>query len=484
MRYFPRFISLVVALLALQMIGAAPTHAQAPSPGFVATPCTGDFSRVAQKVECGYITVEETRGAQNGRNVVLPVAIVRAAHPKAGLPPVFFLNGGPGGSFLQALAGRLSGPVGRELVAQDQDWIFFDHRGNKLTVPALDCGEIALNDAGPLSDVAAAGLEACGARHAAAGVDLSRYNSLEVTRDLQDLRHALNINQFDIIGVSYGTRVGFSVIARQSAGVRAAVLDSVWPQDATWAVGGPQMISAAAKAVFARCALDPKCRKAYPNPARDLNLTATRFLAGPITQGEHTYTADDLGGFLMDTLYDADGARSLPRDVHAFARGNYSALDTQMASRSGYTEAQHLTFLCKERFPFEHKDQVTAAADDKVGQLAVASMKRYFDVCKAYPVGDPDPAENRPVSSEIPTFFLSAQFDPGCPPELARVAVARFSHGQYVLFPNTTHALYRNSPCARQLIRAFFANPDAALDTSCLKTMPDSFDFKTHYAAP
>ncbi|MEO6225766.1 MAG: alpha/beta hydrolase [Sphingomicrobium sp.] len=480
MVYFPRRISLVAAFLTLQLAAAVPARAQLPSRSFVATPCTGDFSKVAQKVDCGYVTVEETRGARNGRNVILPVAIVHAAHPKVGLPPVFFLNGGPGGSFIQKLAERLSGPIGRELVAQDQDWIFFDHRGNKLTVPALDCGEIALTDAGPLSDVAAAGLQACGMRHAAAGVDLSRYNSLEVTRDLQDLRRALNINRFDIIGVSYGTRVGFSVIARQSAGVRAAVLDSVWPQDANWAVGGPQMISAAVKAVFARCAVDPKCRKAYPDPTHDLNLTATRFLAKPVKRGEHTYSADDLGGFLMDTLYDADGARSLPRDVHAFAKGDYSALDAQIADRSAYTEAQHLAFLCKERFAFEHKAQVTAAANDKVGQLTVESMKRYFDVCQAYPVGDPDLAENRPVSSDIPTFFLSAQFDPGCPPELARAAVARFSHGQYVLFPNTTHALYRNSSCARHLIRAFFADPNARLDTSCITSQPDRFAFKTN----
>jgi len=380
---------------------------------------------------------------------------------------------------MQALAKTLEGPIGREMIAQDQDWIFFDQRGSKLAAPRLDCGEIDLNDAGPLSEVATAGLRACGVRHAAAGVDLSRYNSLEVARDVQALRHALNIDRFDIVGLSYGTRVAFSVIAREFSGVRAAVLDSVWSQDAAWAVGGPQAISSAAKTIFARCAVNLKCHKAYPDPARDLNATAARFLAGPVKRDGKTYTVDDLGGFLMDTIYDADGARALPHDVHAFATGDYAALDEQIAGRGGYSEAQHMAFLCKERFAFEKKEGVTAAADDKVSLLAVASFKRYFDVCAAYPVGKADPLENLPVSSDIPTFMLSAEFDPGCPPELARVAVGRFPRGQLVLFPNTTHGVFKISPCARQLIRAFLSDPNARLNTSCVKTQSDRFEFKT-----
>jgi pimeloyl-ACP methyl ester carboxylesterase len=471
-----KLLAFLVAGLAFLTAGGA---AHATSASFVISPCTGDFSRVEQKVDCGFLFVEETRGSGSGRRVSLPVAIVRARRPKAGLPPVFFLHGGPGGSSIQTLAERLESPFGRELIAQDQDWIFFDQRGSKLAAPELDCGEIALNDAGPLSEAASAGLKACGIRHAAAGVDFARYNSLEVARDLQDLRRALKIDRFDILGPSYGTRIGFSLMAREIAGLRAAVLDSVWTQDANWAVGGPQAISAAAKTIFARCAEDVKCHKAYPDPARDLEATAARFLAGPVKLNDQTYTADDLGGFLMDTMYDADGARALPRDVHAFAAGNYAALDQWIADRGGYSEAQHLAFLCKERFAFEEKEAVTAAANDKVSQLTVATFKRYFDACAAFPVGAADPLENQPVSSSIPTFMLSAEFDPGCPPDLARAAVARFPRGQLVIFPNTTHGVYRISPCARQLIRAFLIDPNASLDTSCVKSQPDQFEFKT-----
>jgi hypothetical protein len=45
--------------------------------------------------------------------------------------------------------------------------------------------------------------------------------------------------------------------------------------------------------------------------------------------------------------------------------------------------------------------------------------------------------------------------------------------------PNTTHGVYRNSPCGRQVIRAFLAHPDAPVDTTCFQTEPGSFTFAT-----
>ena len=48
---------------------------------------------------------------------------------------MIYLHGGPGGAAIQCLPRILKSPIGRELVAQDQDWIFFDQRGSKLAVP-------------------------------------------------------------------------------------------------------------------------------------------------------------------------------------------------------------------------------------------------------------------------------------------------------------------------------------------------------------
>ena len=476
-------LTALAALAALALAAAAPARAAAPA--YTRGPCVGDFDGSPFKVECGTLVVDETRGSPTSRRVAMPVVVVKAMHPRPGLPPLIYLHGGPGGGVVETLPRSLRSPRAQELVAQDQDWIYFDQRGGALSAPSLDCGHAALNDAGPISPGDLGALEACGARWAASGVDLSRYNAREVALDVQDLRRALGLDRFDIYGGSYGTRIGFAVMTHAPQGLRAAVLDSVWPPEAMWAEGGPQMISAAVKVLFDRCAADAACRAAWPDPAGKLRAVSLRLLSGPLTVGRRTYTADDLGGFLMDQVYFNVGAKSLPRDVYAFDRGDFSALDGQMADRSPYVEGQHLTHLCKEEFPFEHRDRVAAGtADDPVARLSVASFQRYFDVCAAWPVGPADPVEQRPVVSATPTLFLSAEIDPGCPPPLAQAAARRFSRGRFVMIPNATHGVVGQSACARKMTRAFLQDPSKAPDTTCLHPEHDRFAFVTTPAAP
>jgi pimeloyl-ACP methyl ester carboxylesterase len=457
--------------------GMSATSAQAAEPKFTPGPCAGDYSAVSNKIQCGTLVVDETRGGPGARRVAIPVTIVKASAPKAGLPPVVYLHGGPGGGVVENVARSLRGPA-RELVAVDQDWIYFDQRGGGVASPILDCGGVALNDAGPLNDAAAQQLVACAQRLKASGVDLSRYNAVEVVKDIQDLRKTLGLKQVDLFGVSYGTRIALAVVKHDPTGVRAVVLDSPWTPEAKWAEGGPEMVSDAVKVIFKRCAEDAACNAKYPHPGADLDAVATKLLAGPQTIGGKVYAADDLGGFLMDAAYSGPDARALPATVAKFAAGDMTALAEQMDGRSGYNEAQHLTHLCKEEFPFESEAAMRKGAQrDPVSRLLEASMGRYFAVCKAYDVGAPDPVEAQPVSSSIPTLFLAAEIDPGCPPAVAKAAVGRFPKGQLSIIPNTTHGVSRGSACARKMIRGFLADPAAPIDQSCLHPEHDKFVF-------
>ena len=93
--------ALAFALAAAFAAFAAPALAAAPT--YTATPCTGDFTGLPWRVECGMLTVDETRGGHTGRRVSMPVTVVKALHPIAGLPPVISLHGGPGGGEDQQL---------------------------------------------------------------------------------------------------------------------------------------------------------------------------------------------------------------------------------------------------------------------------------------------------------------------------------------------------------------------------------------------
>lgn len=463
-----RYLALAAAALATLLAAGLAAPAEAAKPVWKTTPCVGDFGANLARATCGMLIVDESRGTASQRRVVIPVIVVKASAPVAGQPPVFFLHGGPGGDVVESTAGMLRSPLARELIAVDQDWVFFDQRGAGLATPLIECGTVAMTDAGPLSPAAAEALKACGARQIAAGVDISRFNEREVALDIQDLRKALGYRQIDLMGGSYGTSIAMAVMRHAPEGVRAVILDSPWPPEAKWAEGGPVMVADAVRLIIAKCAADAGCAKRYPNLAADVDALAQRFLAGPQQGKRRSYTADDLGGFLMDAAYSAEGARRLPFDLAAMAKGDFSALEAHRADRSPYFEGQHLTHLCKEEMPFEDRTKVGAVGNDAIAKLLVPSMSRYFEVCEAWPVGKPHPSDGVAMSSDIPTLFLAAEIDPGCPPALAKAAAARFSKSQLFIAPNVTHGVSWSSPCARKLARAFLRDPSAKLDGSCL----------------
>jgi len=451
------------ALAGLALAGSA----RAAEPVFQPGTCVGDYSAVTQNVDCGWLIVDEARGQAGSRRISVAVAIVRASAPKPGLPPVVFLHGGPGGDVVTSVPKTLQRASAREYIAVDQDWIFIDQRGGGLSEPKLDCPGTALTDAGPPSDRDAAAITACLQAFRASGVDLSRYNAFEVARDVQDLRRALKLEWIDLFGGSYGTRIEAEIQAHVPEGVRAVVQDSPWPPEADWTVGGPEMVSGSIDIVMAKCAKVAECASRYPDLKAKLAAVAERWLAGPQTVGGKTHTADDLGGYLMDASY--FNAAYLPRELWKIIGGDLSPVESFVESRDYYSEGQFMTHLCKEELPFESRSAVAdGAARDPVARLIVASMQRMHDVCKRIDVGPINPVENLPVKTAIPTLFLAAEIDPGCPPDLTRAAAKGYAGSQVVIVTNATHGVTSRNPCARRMVRDFFADPSRPVDRSCL----------------
>ena len=74
-------------------------------------------------------------------------------------------------------------------------------------------------------------MAACADRLQAEGADLGAYNSVASANDVDAIRAALGHDQWNVLGISYGTRLGQEVVRNHPDGVRALVLDSVQPTD-------------------------------------------------------------------------------------------------------------------------------------------------------------------------------------------------------------------------------------------------------------
>lgn len=443
--------------------------------GYTPTACSGDYRFLANKVDCGQMVVEETRGSGNDRRVTFPVVIVRALHhPKP--DPVIWLHGGPGGGAIARLPERLK--QRRMPITEDRDWIFLDQRGAGLSSPNLDCGDIGISDAGITDDAAAAAAKACGERLTAAGIDLSQFNVATVVDDLRELRAALGIKRYNLFGVSYGSRVALGVMQHDATDLRAVVLDSTWPPEASWTGPQPELITRELREVLAKCAENEACNGKFPQLQARFDAMLTRWLTAPPRTTGHVYSADEVAAYVLDALYDDEMARSLPMTLAQIIDGDYAALDQFRSDRNAMREGHFLAHLCKEEFAFESRDAIQGF--DSADALTVAGARaaaRVFTACEGFAVGAPDPIENQAVVSDLPTLMLAADIDAGCAVEVAVASAAHLRHSQLFTMHNMTHSVAARSPCAKRMLAAFFDRPDAVVDGSCIALDRPEFPF-------
>jgi hypothetical protein len=82
-----------------------------------------------------------------------------------------------------------------------------------------------------------------------------------------------------------------------------------------------------------------------------------------------------------------------------------------------------------------------------------------------------DPADYAPVESDLPALLIEGAMDPITPPPLAKAILPGFANATYVEFPYAGHGPSRSVECAGQMLNAFFDDPTAEPDLSCVDEM-------------
>ncbi len=223
------------------------------------------------EIDCGYLSVPEDRSQANSPMIRLHVAIIHNIDSGPVPDPVVILHGGPGGNALDMMDYWLN--VFR-LVRRDHDLIVLDQRGVGYSEPSLNCPEAEQQwyqswtenlSQREVDQRYAEGLQQCHDRLVAEGVNLAAYTSAANAADLEDLRQALDYDQWNLFGSSYGTRLALTIMRDFPAGVRSVVLDSVYPPQvdlyATLGVNAERALNL----IFERCAADADCNQAHPD---------------------------------------------------------------------------------------------------------------------------------------------------------------------------------------------------------------------------
>jgi pimeloyl-ACP methyl ester carboxylesterase len=466
-----------------------PVRAQEPLPRFETDVCPfeGGEWLERQRIECGYLIVPERYDVQGGRTLRIAVAVVPSTSDTPKPDPVVFLAGGPGISTLPFIRGVVAGGLWRRLRAE-RDLVFFDQRGTGYSDPEF-CSDLDTAITRTFFEVlpeqerrlrVRQAMMQCRDRMVAAGVDAGAYHSANSARDLAALRVALGYDQWNLYGVSYGTRLALVTMRDQPEGIRSVVLAAVSPPNA------PEEVLAnfdrALHVVFDECAANPECAAAYPDLEQRFYAMLDEFDEDPLvitTQPTAMFPDGRMGGngdgaaiAVFDALYREATIPLVPLIIEVFADRNEDALQVlfDVAAQRGIgvdNRGLWLSVECYERVPYRTSDALQADAD-RAPRLAAhgALIRTTLDDCDAWHEARATSAELGPAVGAIPTLILNGVFDPITPPAYGRLAAETLSNSYYVESRSGAHGVPMDG-CTLQIMLDFIARPDTRPETTC-----------------
>jgi pimeloyl-ACP methyl ester carboxylesterase len=490
----------VVGLLAVWPTRAQPPGAQpdgASIPRFEPAPCPVQPPAGAN-VSCGYLVVREDRTKPDGRLIRVAVGIARATSPTPRPDPVVYLHGGPGMSVVRRVRWWPYASFRRE-----RDVIVIDQRGAGLSQPGLDCPELrdvpvvtllgGVRQGFTETNHAALAL-ACHARLSSQGIDLTQYTNAASAADLDDLRKVLRYDQWNLFAWSAGTRLALAILRDYPAGVRSAILDSVYmPPSVDYYA---ELVPNAAKTlqtVFAACAAEPTCEQSYPALEALLLDTVDRLNAQPLAfKVAHPFTGEMIDarmngpafvGLLYRLLYENFNIGLVPKLIADVRRGDARALPAllrePLAEPSLYRVGMNHTIHCMEAAPFTTRDEIDAAWNTVDARYFGfyhwdVNPQAFMTFCGQWRgAAQPDPRDAEAVRSDIPTLILAGTFDPASPPAHGKLAAQTLAASFYIEFPTMGHFAWEyGGACPQRIALAFLDNPAQRPPEDCVAQMP------------
>jgi len=480
--------SLLVALALALAPGpeAAPAGAAA-SPAF--EPCDLRSARAARvEAECARFEVPEDPGAPDGRRITLRLARVPARGSNPQPDPVVFLAGGPGQSAIETYPAAHS--AFRPLLG-GRDVLLVEQRGTGESSP-LKCPLPDWKDPGA-QDAAAARRQAADCLRRYEGkADPRFYTTSDYIRDVEHVRRALGIAQFNLAGGSYGTRVALEYLRRHPDAVRSVFIDSVVPPELPLGQDHARNLDEALAGIAARCNAEPRCRERFGDVAARLRQLKQRVKVPRRVRFHHPQTHAPLEVLFSEVAlvgvarifsYAPQSAALLPLLVSEAAQGRpepllaqaellYSSLPDALA------HGMELSVICAE-----DADLIKPQPGD-AETLMGAEFGAFIEAqCAVWPHGRRPADFKQPVVSDKPVLLLSGQYDPVTPPRYADQVASTLSNSRHLVAKGQGHTPM-NVGCMPRLLKEFIETlQPKSLDASCLDALGDT-PFFLDYQGP
>ncbi len=429
-----------------------------------------------QEVKCGQTQRALDPAKPDGKKIDVHYVILPSKDRNKLPDAVFLLAGGPGQSAVEA-AGFGDSILGK--LNRRRDLVFVDQRGTGKSA-SLKCDELEVSDKILDSEGAFKATADCmQSLQKLPHGDLKFYSTSIAVQDLEAIRIAQNYSAVNLVGVSYGTRVGLEYLRQYPQSVRRLVIDGVVPPDLSLLGTNAQ---AALEGVFADCAKNTRCSNAYPDLAgtwkrlldstpRQFTYTNSRLLTSVTTK----IAREDMIGMILKALYSPAMTSVLPYAITQADKGKLDALLTMTGSFNqpgpgGLTLGMHYSVWCGEAYT--NPRPANAITD----QFTARSAEMYDRICATWPRADIPKEFYTVPTAKSPVLLLSGGIDPVTPIRNGdQVAKALGAKARHITIENVGHGVLAQG-CVRDLVNKFLAaktdDEALALDVSCVRQIP------------
>ena len=444
---------------------------------FRTTPCPFNerqfWGATPKEIECGVLSVPARHGQgdgeANGARYELPVVILRSPAAEK-LEPV--VEAGT----LEGIG--MGGPRGDHPFRTQRDFFMLALRGARQAHPHVSCPQqahefVRAELGAPTREAAVesqtAAMQACLDTFVTQQIDAGSFSTHEAALDLRDLRLALGIPRWNVVGMSYGSRLAQVAAALDPEGVQALILDAPAPLDlpphGTWQ---PALREALGRLAIA-CADDDPCQGLGPNVHKTYDRHASG--TGPTARSVRVVTQAALYG---------PAAATVPLFLAELDQGNDTPLEFMTA---GWMERMGsfpfgLWWLLQGN-DYAGSENLRAWKTASTGQNpGPALLEAEASVIDRWPFAGrqlPEPPR------DVPTLVLTGEFDPITPVSHGEHIASGNPQAFTVAFPNVGHGVLKYR-CPVEIAGAFLTDPTKAPDTRCVADMRRTLDMATQSA--
>ena len=445
---------------------------------------------VNDDLSCGYVRVPENRISPESQPIDLLVYILKSKAEEKQPDPVVFIDGGPGidsTDFVRSLPSSALRAHRDIIIVMQRGTTGDDRLCPELIVYQRETffkdTTVETAHAEFLRDIGA-----CFSRLRTGGRDVDGYTNLQNALDFRDVRLALKIDQWNLWGGSYGTAVAQELIRQDPDGIRSAVLDGVVPIDAFWGEGIAENHRRAFSFLSDVCAAQPGCEAEYGDMLALRGRALKALAEKPMILENSAFFFDDefsmraayekyslndhdLSNVVYSLLYDSGSFEIIPLLLKGVIDNEPKIVSPILenilpeAFSPSFDYGAYYAVACRFslRSGAAFEEYVAANRDLTIGLYSLVFLP---EICPTLELAPAAPLSHAKVTTEIPTLFLSGQFDPVTPPEFAERVKEGFSNAVSFEVAGSGHGVSSDG-CGELIAADFLKDPTKPIPSSC-----------------